>query len=211
MRISSTLIRELPEYLNDRIQHYIARGSKTIIVLISMSSENPSFWSTTQGILIVLGGLIAITAALLLILQGAGSSGGNSYPVSQTIPQVTTPITQVSVTDTIPKDNKTCYLSITANPNKIAEGETTELNVTVVDWQGTPVPGATVTISTAGGTFLSSREMSVTGKTDHSGIFRTTWGAYPPYIGGGYIMDVKVSTKDWQSSGRLNKVMVSIK
>lgn len=176
-----------------------------------MSDEKQSFWTTNQGILIMLGGLIAIAAALLLALHGVGSTEGNSYPVTPTIPQVTTPVTKVSVTDTILIDNKTCYLTISANPNTIAEGESTELNVTVVDWQGTPVPGATVTISTAGGTFISSREMSVTGKTDSSGIFRTTWGAYPPHIGGGYIMDVKVSTKDWQSSGRLNKVWVNIR
>jgi asparagine N-glycosylation enzyme membrane subunit Stt3 len=176
-----------------------------------MSDEKQSFCTTKQGMLIMLGGLIAVAAALLLALQGVGSTGGNPYSVTPTIPQVTIPITQVSVTDTIPKDNKTCYLTISANPNTIAEGESTEINVTVVNWQGTPVPGATVTISTAGGTFLSSREMSVTGKTDHSGIFRTTWGAYPPYIGGGYLMDVQVSTKDWQSSGRLNKVWVNIR
>jgi hypothetical protein len=176
-----------------------------------MSEKKPSFWLTTQGVLIFVGGLIAISVVFLLVLQSVSSTGGNLYPVTPSIPQVSTPVTQVSVTDTIPKENKTCFLTITANPKKIAEGETTELNVTVVNWQGTPVPGATVTISTADGTFLSSGEMSVTGKTDRSGIFRTIWGAYPPYIGGGYSMEVKVSTKDWQSSGRLNNVMVYIK
>jgi hypothetical protein len=176
-----------------------------------MSGEKQSFWSTTQGMLTVLGGFIAGATALLLVLQGAGSTGGNLNPVTPTIPPVTTPVTQVSVTDTIPKDTKTCYLTITANPNTITEGELTELNVTVVDWQGMPVPGATVTISAGGGTFISSREMSVTGKTDRSGIFRTTWGAYPPYIGGGYLMDVTVTTKDWQSSSRLNRIWVNIR
>jgi hypothetical protein len=190
-----------PQKILQKVRGFISLFQK-------MSGEKQSFWSTTQGMLTVVGGLIAVAAALL-VLQGAGSTGGNSYPVTPAIP--TTPVIQVSVPDTIPKENKTCYLTITANPDKIAEGETTELNVTVVNWQGTPVPGATVTISTAGGTFLSSREMSVTGKTDSSGIFRTTWGAYPPYIGGGYLMDVKVSTKDWQSSSRLNGIWVNIR
>ncbi len=164
---------------------------------------------------------VALVLAMVAVLLAAGCMSqqqNNGLPANSLVQtmnassQIPTsvPFSQVSVAKTVPKDNMLFYVTITANPSKIAEGEETELNVTVVSGQGMPVSGATVVISAGGGTFISSREMTVAGKTDSSGIFRTTWGAYPPYIAGGYIIDAKVSKDGMWDAGGPNRVHVGI-
>lgn len=168
---------------------------------------------------------LSAAVALVLLLAMAMAAGCVSQPPNNIIPEnssenatkstseipASVSVSPISVTGTIPKDYNLFHVTITANPIKISEGEETELNVTVVSEQGIPVSGATVNINAGYGTFLSSHDTSVTGKTDSSGIFRTRWGAYPPWLPGGLVMAATVTKEGMYDAGWRNWVIVFIK
>lgn len=182
----------------------------TARLIVPVSRKRP-IYAAVAPVLVMVAVLLA--AGCMSQQQNNGLPANSLVQTTNASSQIpiSIPFSQVSVAKTIPKNNMLFYVTITANPSKIAEGEETELNVTVVSEQGMPVSGATVTINGGYGTFFSSHDTSVTGKTDSSGIFRTTWGAFPPWLPGGIIMEAKVSKEGMWDAGWPNRVIVYIK
>lgn len=79
-----------------------------------------------------------------------------------------------------------------ANPHVLRPGNQTELVIQAISSQNSPVSDANVRIDSGGGTFISSGSLTVIGRTDYSGSFRTMWRSPSP-ASRGYVMSVAVS------------------
>jgi len=84
-------------------------------------------------------------------------------------------------------------------PKTVSPGGDAGIIVSVWDANGQGIPNASVTVSAGGGTFSGSGASTVTGNTNSSGVFRTSWRSPNP-AAKGYVMGVKVTKEGYQNS-----------
>ncbi|MFT5166142.1 MAG: hypothetical protein ACI8P3_001373 [Saprospiraceae bacterium] len=113
---------------------------------------------------------------------------------------------------------KELYVLSSLGSSSVAPGEKATISVTVKDKDGRAIEDATVLISSGGGKFLESKNMSydpasklqgpfkVSGKTESSGVFTSWWACYP--CAGGYEMSVIVSKSGYED--KRSKLTVNI-
>lgn len=82
-------------------------------------------------------------------------------------------------------------VKISANPTSVTEGQITVIEVKALSGKNIPIPDADVVVSTGGGEFLATKGLSDKGKTDTSGIFKTSW--HCPKCAPNYLFTAKVT------------------
>jgi beta-lactam-binding protein with PASTA domain len=100
-------------------------------------------------------------------------------------------------------------VSAWSSPQQLSSGGTATITVTARDPGGSTIPNARVTVSTGGGTFVTSGTTSVTGNTDQNGVYRVSWRAPAPKAAPSYTIGITVTKEGFQQGSDQTTVNMS--